>query len=203
MNRWLMRAAIVCIILGFGASIASAQPRWWRDPTFGAITLNGGFSLWTWYLTAGGGSNPQNVSQLGLVDSATGTPCIGFVTRSPDYRFHYTGGRSFLRFYVETHYGADAMLLVNAPDTSWRCNDDSHGSLMPSIDFNNPLPGQYDVWVGTYDGTSRNPATFYATEVTSNFPGSGVPHAPEVERDRPTVVGQIQGGGGGGGGGGR
>jgi hypothetical protein len=168
--------SVVLVASTFFASAASAQ-QWWREPTFGATTLNGGFSLWTQYLTAGGGSNPQNVWELNLFDSVEGTRCVGFVTRSPDYRFVYTGGRNLLRFYVETHNNADAMLLVNAPDTSWRCNDDSHSSLMPTVDFNNPQPGQYDVWVGTYDGSSRNPATFYATEVAANFPGSGVPHA--------------------------
>jgi hypothetical protein len=70
-----------------------------------------------------------------------------------------------------THNGADATLLVNQPDTTWRCNDDSHGTLMPAIDFANPSGGQYDVWVGTYDASSHNPATFYITELASNNPG--------------------------------
>lgn len=160
--------AVSCI-----AAVAFAQARWWQDPTFGATELHAGFTPdpWTQTLTAGGGSNPQNVSELGYTDAVDGTPCIGFVTRSPDFRFNYTAaGMSLLRFYVQTQNGADAMLLVNDPNASWRCNDDSHGTLMPAIDFANPISGQYDVWVGTYDGTSHNPATFYITELDSNHP---------------------------------
>ena len=77
--------------------------------------------------------------------------------------------------YVVTANGADATLLVNLPNTRWRCNDD-HGhsdwgnSLMPAIDFRNPQSGRYDVWVGTYDASRRNPATLYVTELDSNHP---------------------------------
>jgi hypothetical protein len=127
-------------------------------------------------LTAGGGRDPVNVASLGLYDQATGMPCgQAFITRSPDFRFFFTPGSSFnfLRMYVQTHNGADATLLVNQPDTSWRCNDDSFGTLMPSIDFSYPMSGQYDVWVGTYDASSHNPATFYITELDYNRPGGG------------------------------
>jgi hypothetical protein len=162
---------LVALLVVFSATSAFAQARWWQDPTFGATQLNAGFmpDPWSQSLTAGGGSNPQNVAELGYFDAVDGSPCLGFVTRSPDFRFVYSGG-SFLRFYVQTHNGADATLLVNQPDTSWRCNDDSHGTLMPTIDFYNPMGGQYDVWVGTYDGSSRNPATFYITELSGNHP---------------------------------
>ncbi len=156
---------------GGGGTQTGAQ--WWQDPTFGAINLVSGFTPdpWPHSITAGGGHNPQNVSQLGYSDSVDGTRCVGFVARSPDFRFNYTQGAfPFLRFYVQTTNGADAMLLINDPYGNWRCNDDSHGTLMPSIDFRNPASGQYDVWIGTYDGSSYNPGNLYITELEGNHP---------------------------------
>ena len=67
----------------------------------------------------------------------------------------------------------DTTLIVNTGNGQWRCNDDSHGGRMPTGDFHNPPAGRYDVWVGTYDASSRNPATFNVT-VTFSEPVSGV-----------------------------
>jgi hypothetical protein len=147
---------------------------------FGGGNLRTGFTPdpWGFRLSAGGGRDAIDVSTLGLTDIATSAPCgRSFVTRRPDFHFTFQAGSSFelVRFYVVTSNGADATLLINQPDTNWRCNDD-HGhsdwanSLMPTIDFRNPTSGRYDIWVGTYDASSRNPATLFVTELDSNHP---------------------------------
>jgi hypothetical protein len=151
-------------------------------PNFGGGALRTGFTPdpWGFPLTAGGGRNAVNVADLGITDAASGQVCgRSFVTRRPDFNFTFQAGNSFplIRFYVVTANGADATLLINQPDTRWRCNDD-HGRggngwgnpLMPAIDFQNPASGRYDVWVGTYDASSRNPATLFVTELDSNHP---------------------------------
>jgi hypothetical protein len=151
-------------------------------PNFGGGNLRTGFTPdpWGFPLTAGGGRNAVNVADLGITDAATGQRCgRSFVTRRPDFNFTFQGGSSFpmVRFYVITSNGADATLLINQPDTRWRCNDD-HGRasdgwgnpLMPAIDFRNPASGRYDIWVGTYDASSRNPANLYVTELDGNHP---------------------------------
>lgn len=127
----------------------------------------------TFRLSAGGGRDPIDVSTLNLHDASDNSACgRSFVTARPDFRFTFAAGDRFplLRFYVLTRNGADATLLVNTPDAHWRCNDDSYGGRMPTIDFANPRPGRYDVWVGTYEGSRRNPATFHVTELDSNHP---------------------------------
>ena len=124
-------------------------------------------------ISAGGGRDPIDVSSLNLRDSVDNSVCgRSFVTPQPDFRFTFEAGQRFplLRFYVVTRNGADATLLVNTPDGRWRCNDDSFGGRMPSIDFHNPAAGRYDVWIGTYDASSRNPGTFNVTELDSNHP---------------------------------
>ena len=149
---------------------------------YGGGRLRTGFTPdpWGFPLTAGGGTNAVDVSTLGLTDAVTGQACgRSFVTRRPDFHFTFQAGSSFnlVRFYVVTANGADATLLINQPNTQWRCNDD-HGrggegwanALMPAIDFTRPPTGRYDIWVGTYDASSHNPATLFDTELDSNHP---------------------------------
>ncbi|MBN1945275.1 MAG: hypothetical protein JW797_06330 [Bradymonadales bacterium] len=192
MKRYL--SCLVVVVLTLGSGVVMAQ-NWRREPTFGATYLNSGFipDPAEYPLTAGGGRDPVNVATLGLSDSLTGQYCgQAFITRAPDFRFYFEPSSrfSFLRFYVVTHNGADATLLVNQPDTTWRCNDDSFGTLMPSIDFVNPMPGQYDIWVGTYDASSNNPATFHVTELQQNNPGRVLGVTSTAPPPPPTPQGQ-------------
>ena len=147
---------------------------------FGGGRLTTGFTPdpWTFPLTAGGGRNPVNVADLGMRDSVSGEQCgRSFVTRRPDFHFNFTAGTTFplLRFYVVTGNNSDATLVINEPSGHWRCNDDHHhegwgNALMPTIDFANPPAGRYDIWVGTYDASSHNPAILHVTELDSNHP---------------------------------
>ncbi|HEY8427989.1 MAG TPA: hypothetical protein VIL20_06420 [Sandaracinaceae bacterium] len=177
---------LVAAAIGVAAPTAGAQRGRGFPLDYNARANHGGHTLrsgfvpdpWPFRLTAGGGRDAVNVADLGLVDAVTRQPCTrSFVTRRPDFHFTFEAGSSFrfVRFYVVTENGADATLLINQPDTTWRCNDD-HGHsnwgnpLMPSIDIRNPVSGRYDIWVGTYDASSRNPATLYVTELESNHP---------------------------------
>jgi hypothetical protein len=147
---------------------------------FGGGALRTGFTPdpWGFPLTAGGGRNPVDVASLNIVDAASGQACgRAFITRRPDFHFTFDAGTRFplLRFYVVTENASDATLLINQPNTQWRCNDD-HGrsgwgnNLMPAIDFANPAPGRYDIWVGTFDASRNNRAQLFVTELDSNHP---------------------------------
>jgi secreted trypsin-like serine protease len=83
----------------------------------------------------------------GDVDSS----CVGFVAEAPDVRITYEAGNQYpLRFFVVGE--ADTTLLINQPDGTWLCNDDRvEGDLNPEIYLSQPLTGQYDIWVGTYE----------------------------------------------------
>ncbi len=147
---------------------------------FGGGRLTTGFTPdpWAFPLTAGGGRNPVNVEDLHIRDHVSGEACSrSFVTRRPDFHFNFTAGTTFplLRFYVITQNNSDATLVINEPGGQWRCNDDHHhegwgNSLMPVIDFANPVAGRYDIWVGTYDASSHNPAALNVTELDTNHP---------------------------------
>lgn len=150
------------------------------ESNFGGDRLVTGFTPdpWGFHLTAGGGSNPIDVSTLAIVDARSGARCTrAMVTRRPDFHFSFQAGMTFsmVRFYVVTENNADATMLINQPDGRWRCNDDhahsgwGHGT-MPVLDFDAPQTGRYDIWVGSYDASAHNPATLYVTELERNHP---------------------------------
>jgi hypothetical protein len=189
-RHWKSVIGVGCVLVGVVAvgfvrpSGLEAQPVPRLDynarANFGGGTLRTGFTPdpWGFPLTAGGGAQGIDVSTLGITDAVSGQACgRSFVTRRPDFHFTFQAGQRFpmVRFYVVTANGADATLLINQPNTQWRCNDD-HGhsnwgnNLMPAIDFTNPASGRYDIWVGTYDASRRNPATLFVTELDSNHP---------------------------------
>jgi len=85
----------------------------------------------------------------------------GWFANAPDARLRYQAGGMQLSFYVRAP--GDTMLLINAPNGSWHCNDDYSG-LDPAIVFNRPMSGRYEIWVGTYDRRRVNNARLYITE---------------------------------------
>lgn len=123
-------------------------------PAFGSIQLNAGFlpDPVTRRVQAGGDNH---------FSGSSGCPGGGWFANAPDYRLHYRAGGYALTIYVSAP--GDTMLLVNDPQTRWYCNDDFNG-LDPLIRFNNPLSGQYDIWVGTYNRSRVRNAMIYISE---------------------------------------
>jgi hypothetical protein len=152
-----IQAAVVAAALGGPALIATgaaACPDFNYSPHFGDISLSAGFQPdpYVMNVTAGGTQALQNC----------GFNATGFVTTRPDFRLFWNGTSSQLTIYVEA--GADAVLLVNDPTgKDWFYSDDYRGTN-PAITITNPLAGQYDIWIGSYDGSRRNPARLGFTE---------------------------------------
>jgi len=61
--------------------------------------------------------------------------------------------------------------VVNAPDGSWHCNDDSYDSLDPTVTFQGAEGGQYDVWVTRCSEGENVDGTLNITELESRHPG--------------------------------
>lgn len=153
-----LAAALFFLVSGVGSASAQACPSWNNPTVFGSATLNGGF-LPDPYV--------RNLTAGGRVDLA---PCTnyqwyGYVVTRPDFRLFYNGssptGR--LTFALEARSNVDTILLINAPDGSWHYNDDYRG-FNSAIVFYNPMAGQYDVWAGSYQRSSNNPAQLIVTE---------------------------------------
>ena len=152
------------------AGIVFAQ-NWNAPPRFGSRTLRTGFTPDPVPIQVYAGGQNHGPS-AGIVDAATGQPCQGWFNGSqPDFRLHYTaGGRYPLRIFVQG--SGDTTLLVNTPNTSWRCNDDGpQGSgVNPVVHIQRPATGQYDIWVGTYNAGPPQPTTLYITELVTVGP---------------------------------
>lgn len=131
------------------------------SPNYGQANLSAGFTPdpYSVGMTSGG---EVNVSYLG-------GSCTGFATVAPDFRVNYTAaGASLLRFYFVG--SGDTTMIVNNPSASYYCVDDSFGTLNPTIDFNNPASGSYDIWVGSFASGTFVSGTLYVTELTGNHP---------------------------------
>jgi len=61
----------------------------------------------------------------------------------------WSGSSNELRVFFRTGDSEDTSLIINNPNGSWVCNDDSE-SLDPMVIFEDPIEGQYDIWVGSY-----------------------------------------------------
>lgn len=130
-------------------------------PNYGSTALTSGFvpDPFAVGITSGGS---VNVSYLGA-------GCTGFATSAPDFSVNYTSGAfPLLRFYFIGN--GDSTMIINGPSGSYFCNDDSFGTLNPTIDFNNPQSGRYDVWIGSFAQGNFIPGTLYVTESSGNSP---------------------------------
>lgn len=134
------------------------------DSNFGRTSLNAGFmpDPHTVYVTSGGSTNARDLN--------LGSGCVGYVTRDPDFILDYDSGMSMLRFFMEGD--GDTALLINAPDGSWHCSDDSYGTTDPTVTFDSPSSGQYDIWVASYSSGENISGTLSITELDSNRPGN-------------------------------
>ncbi len=145
------------IAIGFATAPSIAQD-WTADPTYGSTNLQTGFrpDPYQFNLTAGGSID---------VSQSLGGSCAGFVADAPDFDLYFEAGSS-LPLAISVAANADTTLVINGPDGRWYCDDDSGDGLNPSIVFNNPESGLYDIWVGTY-GNTMAPATLSVSELTS------------------------------------
>lgn len=128
------------------------------NPIYGTLNLTAGFlpDPQVVNLQSGGQVPAQNISPS----------CRGYIANAPDVRLNYRAGSYPLIISVSSQ--ADTTLVVNAPDTSWYCDDDGGAyGMNPSIRFNNPQSGQYDIWVGTYGSQANYNAELHISEVTT------------------------------------
>ena len=149
----LALAAAAAAAAALLAAPAQACPDWEAAPYFGQIDLSPGFEPdpYTRDITAGGTHSLADCFPNGEA---------GFVTAAPDFDLYWTGTAAQVTIAIEAE--ADAILLVNTPGGEWYYNDDYRGSN-PAITFYDPEEGLYDIWIGTYDGSRKNPARLVIT----------------------------------------
>ncbi len=150
----LNRATVALVAVGMALGATALAQNFNRAPAFGTWNLRAGFEPdpRTVQITAGG---TRSAAQLG-------PGCLGTIADAPDVRLNYTAGNFPLYIFAQSR--VDVTLVVNLPDGRWACNDDFDGTN-PGLVFQRPQSGQYDIWLGVYQGGSRIPAILGVSEV--------------------------------------
>lgn len=154
MLRTVATAALGLAVL---AGAAAAQ-NYSLNPLYGTVNLSGGFAPDPYVI---------NVQSGGTINAAQtlGGSCVGYVANAPDVRLNFAAGS--LPLIISVNSSADTTLVINAPDGSWYCNDDGGNGLNPSIRWNAPMSGQYDIWIGTYASAANANAQLHISELYS------------------------------------
>lgn len=150
----ILAASAAFVAVATGAAMAQNYS---LQPLYGTANLTAGFTPdpYVVNVTSGGQRDASGVS----------SSCRGRIADAPDFRVNYQAGSYPL--IISVNSSADTTLVVNGPDGSWYCDDDSgNAGLNPSLRFGSPQSGQYDIWVGDYGG-GNNPAQLAISEVSS------------------------------------
>ncbi len=154
----IARTLLVAASLAAAGTLPASAQDFDADPNFGTIDLASGFT-----------PDPQVIAVRsgGSLSAETISPaCRGFISNAPDVRLNYDAGS--LPLIISVASSADTTLVVNAPDGSWYCDDDTGvNGLNPMVRFNAPKPGRYEIWVGTYANASLQPASLHISELYS------------------------------------
>jgi len=126
-----------------------------RSPAGGTAALSAGFLPDPYWIVLSGGGTiavPDLTGQTVQKGASVLPECGGFTTPAPHFRLTWGGQSTRLRFhFVPAAEGADipeASLVIRAPDGRWGCNRDFAPFFpQPSVEFLNPLPGDYHVWI--------------------------------------------------------
>ncbi|WP_417490795.1 peptidase S1 [Maricaulis sp.] len=144
-----MKTVFTAIIMA--ATLASAG----QAQTFGSVNLRAGFTPdpFRVAITSGGSINASSIS----------SGCRGWMANTMDYQVHYTAGSFNLSFSATS--SSDTTLLIQAPNGSVYCDDDSGNGLNPIVTIGNPVSGTYSVWVGSYQNGEYARATLSISEL--------------------------------------
>jgi hypothetical protein len=149
------RVSAAVLALGLSTGLAAACPYWNNPVVFGTGTFD-----------TGALPNPMQSAPLTAGGRIDLSRCIsgawGYVIQRPDYRLNFTNsaGHRSLTFTLYSN-ATDTVLLVNDANGNWYFDDDGAGNLNSQITIVNPPQGQYDVWTGSYNRSSNNPAQLW------------------------------------------
>ncbi|GGG94212.1 MAG TPA: peptidase S1 [Oceanicaulis sp.] len=154
-----MLRTVATAAIGVAMLAAAGMAQDYRlNPIYGTVSLRGGFTPDPYVINLqSGGQN--NASQT------LGGSCRGYVATAPDVRLNFQAGS--LPLIISVNSGTDTTLVINGPDGRWYCNDDGGNGLNPSLRWNSPMSGQYDIWVGTYASARNANAQLHISELYS------------------------------------
>ena len=152
----------IAVSLSLAAAMLVAAPALAQDfdaePNYGTVNLVSGFTPDPYVVRLQSGGD--------IDTSRLNNNCRGFISNAPDVRLNYDAGS--LPLYISVNSSADTTLVINGPDGSWYCDDDGGTrGLNPSIRFETPQSGRYELWVGTYGSAELRNAQLNISELYS------------------------------------
>jgi hypothetical protein len=135
--------------------IADAQ----EPQIFGDVTIGHPFSPDPLTVRGVSGGSIPGSQVAGRAETATGT-CTGFMDETPDHTLVLTSKFDYLKLQVQSPQ--DTTIIIKGPGGSW-CNDDFNGKNPGMI--GEWLPGNYQIWVGSYEKGKYFPYTLQITEI--------------------------------------
>ena len=157
-----IRLSLMIVTLGITSGIhavADAQQAQQASPIFGDITIKRQFSPDPLTVRGMSGGSVPGRNVAGRSKTPTG-PCTGFVDETPGHILKLTSGFDYLKLVVQSPQ--DTTMIVKGPGGTW-CNDDFEGKN-PGI-VGEWLPGDYQIWVGSYQKDKYFPYTLQITQL--------------------------------------
>jgi len=160
----LLALASVTLVMLQAANTAWAQ-NLNAEPLFGSISLEAGFSSTPFTVEVSPGGEDESF--------VLGDECYGYIRfAQPDFVLNYQADPSGERpLGVFALSDLDITMAINDPAGDWHCNDDSLylSGTNSGIQFNDPQSGDYQIWIGSYEGGAESITTMLAiTEVDEN-----------------------------------
>ena len=141
-KAWLACVWLVATILSVSVTSAQHGLNVDADPAYGVRTFARGFAPSPFSIEMiSGGEN--DVTKFDL-----GENCLGFAATNPDFVMELAD--EFERITVLADSKLDTTLIVNTPNGSWACNDDTNG-LNPAVIISEASAGRYQIWIGSYE----------------------------------------------------
>lgn len=157
-NRSLQLSLTIITLLTLANIKFAAHADETPAPIFEDIVIGREFDSYPLIVNGMSGGNIAANQLAERTETPTG-PCKGFFDREPDHTLQLTSKFDYLKLQVQSP--KDTTLIIEGPGGSW-CNDDLEGKN-PGI-TGEWLPGEYKVWIGSYDQNDYLPYQLKITE---------------------------------------
>ena len=154
-HRLIIVALILLLLVAPGAAQAELNAA--GAPRYGRHMLAPGFSPAPFTQVAlSGGDIDVKALQLGA-------NCLGYAARDPDFAIEHSAPFDLVTFLIAS--ASDTTLIMNLPNGSWACNDDTNG-LNPALVLHRAEAGVYRIWIGSYAAETYEEAVLHVAEAS-------------------------------------
>ncbi|MEM9190897.1 MAG: hypothetical protein AAGF12_17055 [Myxococcota bacterium] len=147
MTRSLSLCVLLCALIGAPLALGacgndeegSSSSSGGSDTNFGTVTLQAGFTAPHVVEGRSGGTTDA---------SSVSAECVGTIDSTPDHALELSAAMAGLRIFAAAE--EDITLVIQKPDGSYLCNDDSDGTN-PMVSMESFPAGTYKIWIGNYN----------------------------------------------------